>query len=457
MSTFDEVIETAARQLDDRGLLLDLHISQLAGGDKSLVDLVRKCLTTAGVAADRFGMGLARVGKAGVCVAAWRDGRLQAAQGNVLTAESEPEVVEQEVADWWLMSKGSVRGPWPLSQLIAMQTSQQLSLADLVRQGSRGPWLSPQQVAELAAAVPEVPPAVEVSPLSESPEPASPLLPRVEWKTLPGSHPQTSPKRAESIETNPLSSETPSAVAAVGDRRSDSTVRTRSKTALTGSSPDMAQIAALANSIAPEARRSNAALQTRSGVQVLTRPLFRSGIESFVAIVVSPFTIVGGRLLSDVRKLASLVLVPMLGAGALVALWWFWPPSTAAILSDFEAIHRQVQTLQRSKLSEAELAGALQPQRRRLQRIVHVLEGRATDEQSVHRELLLAGKHGLLVIVEYPRQSELFEEMYATHMKLAKMLNDGVELQATSQQPDAVIGTPPPSLPAADPGADVPQ
>ncbi len=446
MSTFEEAIEAAARQLDERGLLLDLQISQLAGADKPLVDLVRKSLTTAGVAEDRFGMGLARVGKPGVCVAAWRDGRLQAIDGNILTAEPEPDVTEQEVADWWLMSKGSVRGPWPMSQLIAMQQGQQLSLADLVRQGSRGPWLSPNQVAELATAVPAIPPVVEVPPLSTGLEPTSPLLPRAEWKGLSGSHQPAGPKRPEQLDLEPLPSGNHAIVAQ--ERRSDPATKTRPATASAGSSPNVAQITALANSIGAEPSRSSSALQTRSGNQVLTRPLFRSGIESFIGIVVSPFAIIGGRLLGDVRKLVSLLLVPMAGVAFVLACWWFWPPSSAGILREFEASRHQVEALKRSKMSNDQLVEALRPTRRRVYRLVRVLEGRATDQPSIHRELLLAGKHGLLVVLDHPQRSEMFEEMYALHARQARMLLDGVAPETAIQEAPSRSRR---GTPAADP------
>lgn len=435
MSTFEEVIEAAARQLDNRGLLLDLHVSQLAGGDKSLVDLVRKSLTAAGVAEDRFGMGLARVGKAGVCVAAWRDGRLQPADGNILTAEPEPAVSEQEVADWWLMSKGSVRGPWSMSHLIAMQQSQQLSLADLVRQGSRGPWLSPNQVAELAEAAPGLPPVVEVPSLPATLEPTSPLRPGTEWKPLPGSQQQAAPKRAEQVDCDPLPPR--KHPIAAHERRSDPDTTMKPATVSSGSSPNVAQITALANSIGVEPFKSNSALQTRSGNQVLTRPLFRSGIEAFVGIIVSPFAIIGGRLLGDVRKLVSRLLVPISGVAVVLALWWFWPPSSAGILREFEASRQQVEALKRSKMSNDQLVEALRPIRRRVLSLVRVLEGRATDQPSIHRELLLAGKHGLLVVLDHPQRSEMFEEMYALHARQARMLLDGVAPETAIQEAPA--------------------
>jgi len=411
-------------------------------------------------------MGLARAGKAGVCLAAWRDGRLQAADGNILTAEPEPEVTEQELAEWWLMSKGVIRGPWPASQLVAMSQAGQLSLADLVRQGGSGPWLNPSQVPELGIAPPDIPPVVEVPEISPQPAHVAPTLPDRAGTTSAGSRQPTAPMRAVPVDADALqpasrTSTTRESAAREHTARESKTspVEKSSPAAVsTGSSPNVTQIAAFANSIPAGTVRPTQPNRTTSDRPILTRPLFRSGIEAIVGVLVSPFSIVGGRLLSDLRKLASLLLVPVAGVAVLVAIWWFWPPSTASILRDFETVHRQVETLRRSKLSEAELTDALQPQRRRIQRIVRVLEGRAGDEQSVHSELLLAGKHGLLVIVEYPRRSEMFEEMYATHLKLARMLNDGVEIQKAvpPKKPD-VIGTQPASVAPTDAGTDAPQ
>lgn len=449
MSMYAEVMESAARQLDERGLLLDLHISQLAGGDKSLVDLIRNSLTKAGVAEDRFGMSLARVGKAGVCMAAWRDGRLQATDGNILTAEPEPDA-EQEPADWWLMSKGAVRGPWPMSQLIAMRQTRQLSIADLVREGTRGPWLNLSQIPELAALTPETPPMTAASHDSTSQPSPLPVIPPFERKLAPVSDRRARTNPAEQVETDPLRSGATAPPAK--DCLPDSVAKKLPTKEPAGSSPSVAQITALANSIAAESSQPNPTPPIRSAGRVRTRSLYRSGIETIIGAVFSPFTGIGERLLSDVRRLASLLLVPAAGVALVLGLWWFWPPSSAGILREFESSRQQVEALKRSKMSHDQLIEALRPTRRRVQRLVRVLESRATDQPSIHRELLLAGKHGLLVVLEHPQRSEIFEEMYALHARQARMLLDGVAPETAIQEaPSGLRQRQPIEMPVAAP------
>jgi hypothetical protein len=83
------------------------------------------------------------------------------------------------------------------------------------------------------------------------------------------------------------------------------------------------------------------------------------------------------------------------------------------------------------------------------------LERRATEEPSIHRELLLASKHALLVILDYPRSSSKFETLYDFHIKQAKAMLEGRPVEETIPYgPVDPVPLPASELPKAAPTTD---
>jgi hypothetical protein len=98
-----------------------------------------------------------------------------------------------------------------------------------------------------------------------------------------------------------------------------------------------------------------------------------------------------------------------------------------------------VKDLQLSRKPEAQLKKLLAPDRERVQGLIKVLERRASNSPSIHRELLTAGKHGLLVILDNPRKSDRFEGVYAIHIENAKRLLEGRPIEKPAQPPPAPV------------------
>lgn len=456
MSRFEQIIEAAARQLDERGLLLNLQITQLTGGDEALVTTIRRSLTAAGVAEDRFGMGLARVGRPGACMAAFHDGRLLESE-TPANSNSDP-AAEPEVADWWAMTNGSVRGPWSIRQLVSMREQNQLANSDLVRQGVRGAWLKPEEVEGLAAVpVPQSQPLpIPVEPAATSPDDTAECIPTVSMETPAEQPPQTNrehspagpdhsrPVQPASRDERPKAVDTdrrPTPAGLTTEHKTAEPVRVKSNPVSTASR----QYAAPSDN--PQSV-SDDSVPDREFVSRLksartTRHRGKS-IREILDVAVAPLATLlnsaGAQTSAGLRKLVlSGVLTPLIIVAAIWIGWSLWPPSSNTIYSEFAATHQYVDKLKTSKMSESQLASTLAPRRRRIQSMVKVLERRATDAPSIDRELLLAGKHGLLVILDYPHQSSTFEIMFETHMKQARLLLDGHTIEASlnpSPSPD---------------------
>ena len=168
MTTFDEAFPAAAKLLDERGLLLNAQLLRMVDGDDSLFRELREGLIFDGLAEDRFGVGLARIGPAGAKAVSTRTssrtesrdtaGSLEitfaAATEDSLSDEPSQSVttIREELvdADWWLMAGGVTRGPFNFAAMRVMRRRGEIAKMDLVRKGLRGQWQSPDDVAGLA-------------------------------------------------------------------------------------------------------------------------------------------------------------------------------------------------------------------------------------------------------------------------------------------------------------------
>ena len=165
MTTFDEAYDAAASWLDQRGLLLNSQLLQMVAGDEGLRDEVRAGLLSEGVAIDRYGIGLIRGEQPIPC----RAPRSDEGPSEVLFAEATDASLEERFqetgpvsdesaeAEWWLMAGGATRGPFTLESLQRLRQRGDVADTHLVRQGERGLWRSPHDVAELAEVENEIP------------------------------------------------------------------------------------------------------------------------------------------------------------------------------------------------------------------------------------------------------------------------------------------------------------
>lgn len=176
MPTFDEAFPAAAKLLDERGLLLNAQLLRMVDGDESLFSEVREGLIFDGLAEDRFGVGLARIGPAGARASSNRtrsqtESREAAGPIEITFAAVTDDLVSEEPshavaprseesaeADWWLMGGGSTRGPFRFSTLRVMRRRGEIAQTDLVRHGVRGLWQSPDEVPGLADVSDVIPP-----------------------------------------------------------------------------------------------------------------------------------------------------------------------------------------------------------------------------------------------------------------------------------------------------------
>lgn len=163
MTTFDEAYDAAASWLDERGLLLNSQLLQLAAGDETLRNEVREALLSEGVARDRYGVGLVRGEQPIRRLASPRDlddeesaeitfaEAVTSQETNDLsrgesTQTSDSSLKESVAVDWWLMASGVTRGPFAFEALQRMRQRGEIADMYLVRQGERGLWRSPHDV-----------------------------------------------------------------------------------------------------------------------------------------------------------------------------------------------------------------------------------------------------------------------------------------------------------------------
>lgn len=412
MSTYEQVIEFAARQLDQRGLLLDRQIAQLAHGDGELLQLVRQRLTAAGVAEDRFGMGLARVGRPGVCIAALNDGRLVDSPNDDVhfsSTDSDDAADSPATAEWWLMSDGDVRGPWTIPQLITMCRRKDLSMSDLVRRGTRGMWLKPGDVVELADVAPEFE--------------TQPIMPAAETHAyVTANQPSSKVDRDISVGAAVVTTALePTDGGGVNEVTADDSPPG-------GKSTNLPTIGAAEGRIPPVQRPPVVAVG--SGISRPTRSMRSSGDQLGFKAVLEALSGIPSLLIAALRRfIASTAGTLFVTAVALVialqGILWLWPPSSATIIKEFDVVHARVKDLKLSRKPDEQLKVDLAADRTRIERLVAILQGRASEAPSVHRELLMAGKHGLLVMLDHPRNSDRFERLYVLHIEQAKRLLEG--------------------------------
>jgi hypothetical protein len=207
MTTFDEAFPAAARLLAERGLLLNAQLLKAVDGDEALFREVREGLIFDGLAEDRFGVGLARIGAPEVKVSA-RPSRGDSDPSSVRFAPAPDSTssnhdsttdnrrdLEPDENDWWLMAGGVTRGPWKFETLRVMRRRGEIAKMDLVRQGLRGLWRSPIDVDGLKDVSDVV--------LPKKPPDANPVDSQV-WFASPGASVDQRPARSAVADREPI-------------------------------------------------------------------------------------------------------------------------------------------------------------------------------------------------------------------------------------------------------------
>lgn len=385
MPRFDQIIALAVEQLDKRGLLLDRQLSLWTEGDDHLLREVRDCLIAAEVAEDRFRMGLARVVSPGDCRLALLAGRLKSvSQHQTSPAPVESLTSDPDGSDWWVMTNGTIRGPWTIDHVRTMFHHHELSTSDLLRKGPRGAWLKPHEVAAM------VDPAWMVI-NSEHVEPSA--------GTEADSGSQSD--SADGLVQHPLGADAPAE---------------NSSTHLTGPTsipPPIADDEATEEaSLSPSLRRLT---QERWKIDLMTNlfPTVWAVFRHFDWHIVHSWR--GSRIL--------LIAMTLLG---LLVVWQNWPPTSRTIIREFEDIHLHIQTLKATRRADSQLQKDMAADRQRIQRRMDLLQRRVSRREPIHSELLMVGQRALLPMLDQPRNFDSFENLYQHHMRRAKGFLDGL-------------------------------
>ena len=228
MTTFDEAFPAAATLLDERGLLLNAQLLRMVDGDDSLFRELREGLIFDGLAEDRFGVGLARIGPAGAKGTSTRTSSRTESRDAVSSLEvtfatatddlvsdessqsADPRSAEPAEADWWLMGSGITRGPFRFAALRVMRRRSEIAQMDLVRHGVRGLWQSPDEVPGLADVTDVILPAepmsnatASLSSPSVARSPSLPLASSQEFAGIPSVGERPVSPKAKQVEPPP--------------------------------------------------------------------------------------------------------------------------------------------------------------------------------------------------------------------------------------------------------------
>ena len=375
--TLDEAIQAATTLLEQRGQLLNMHLIRLVEGDKDLFREVRERLIQDGLAEERSGAGLARIGAATKDRSDVSAGSSVDIGGN-FASSGRSSAFRQ--ADWWLMTSGAIRGPLDLAELCHLRRSGKIMPADVVRHGTQGLWRQPDDVPELAASKPDP---------VQRPKSFRIRDRRIaEWESDsigPGgrgrSESTKNPYRIAAMAVPPEDNET------TNDRR-----------------PDFAAVDENVATIepAPVSKRFIPAEEILSlGNQ--KRPGWLGRSWNLMA------DLVGGS-----RRLA-LLLLTIISAGSFL-FWWWQPPPSRTIYNEFVACRAAIMKLQDRRAKRSDWAPVVERYRPRVQSLVDRLKTRATDRNPIQKSLYLAGMQGLLPLLENPVDPTAAERLFAQHI-----------------------------------------
>lgn len=482
MTTFDEAFPTAAGLLDERGLLLNAQLLKVVEGDEALFRELREGLIFDGLAEDRFGVGLARIGPPGARASTRRsrdsadssDVTFAAAPGSSSTGESpaadERRDEEPDENDWWLMAGGVTRGPWKFETLRVMRRRGEIAQMDLVRQGVRGLWCSPSEVDGLrdvsdvvlpdrlvdASPVPVATPAPVVSPgltiaqrfvrnaAADSEPVTGRAIAKVEpsldsgddevefflWESGHAVGPVSRSTLSERLSDGRLNADDFVQVGQDGEwqpvsmalnvRRASLRIPVRPNDSA-DSQPDVLRNSP---SQAGAARRSNGGGSAAKSPTSTTTKGTRAAKQP-PARVASRTAI--GRVwqqVSDIVGGPGRLRAIVFAVAAVIALivWWRQPPSARTIHREFAACHQKMKELRERRAGPSDWSAALSRERPRIRVLMDGLKKRAGAARPAEQELMWAGQYGLLELLKNPKDATDFERLFADHMSRAERL-----------------------------------
>lgn len=377
MMTLDEAVREADRLLAQRGQLLNGHLLRLVDGDKDLFRDVRERLIHDGIAEDRSGVGLARI-------------EHPASDPNPPSA-----ALMSTVAEWWVMSAGTTRGPFTLADLCRMRRAGQVKTADVVRCGDQGRWQDPDQVPELFAAKPVVEPipgSFRIGERLSAEREAYGTDSRKGFPSLqsPGKRELISPENSRVPLEDPMSASNPQSGFEV-DVESD----------LETASPVL--VPRDSSRFVPPEEILSLAKQRQPG-------WLKRGWNIAADHV-------GG---NDRLKI---VLAGVVAIG-LLYYWWNQPPAAQTIFNEFTACRAAILKLQDRRAKRSEWAPVVDRYRPRIQSLVNSLRSRASDRYPLQQALHAAGSLGLLPLLENPMDPTSAERAYDQYMATASQLLD---------------------------------
>lgn len=478
MATFEEAFPAAIRELDERGLLMNVHLLRLADSDEALSRDVRNALLNEGLAQDRYGVGLAQSADFKT-ISTQVFSRLEAPYHEPAAPE---EVVFASLSDdgWWLMSGGMTTGPFTLEAIGQMRRRGEILKSDLIRQGERGMWQAvdvstDDQVLPTTPAVGRksisifetsprrTPPKSEEQSVRDSAFPevtpaASPpmasqagLLPMETddsaqyflWKSGQRSGPISRAELKSQLETGLLNADDfvqsgrdggwQPVLLALGSRQTperpspwkidlervtqEIAQRSSTKPTRTGS-----ESSAPASAPPSDSAQKSAAVAGPAAAKQMKPPR--------PAMTTSPL-INGWRLAAQrvggQNRLRG--MIGLLAAILAVLVWWRQPPSAQVLYEQIQTAHGRLESVRRQPGAPEKLAKIASEELPRMRALRVGLKQRASASNPALQELLWACDFGILPLLEHPQGSPENELLYANHMgrALRAIDPDGVD------------------------------
>lgn len=371
--TLDEAFQTAAQLLIQRGQLLNGHLLRLVEGDKELFREVRERLIQQGIAEDRAGVGLAVVDTEDVPEAQVFESGLDSGFGSGDSGEGSSAAQTPET-DWWLMKKGVAAGPMELHELCELCRKGEVDVADVVRHGASGLWISVDSIPEFAAARRGLDSRAAAVIRKRQHQAAS--------RQVADQGPSATKSTSGVYPVAPVI--LPDEVIGGGDGRKRN--------------PDETTPATKERFLLPE-RDWSIAKHPRFG-------MFRRAANSVVHLAGGP------------RQFTAILLVCAL-CGA-VYYWWQLPPSNADIQQEFTSCAKAIRKLRERRSGRndwSEMQAYYQP---RIQAIAARLKPYSSDRYPIQKSLYLAATQGLLPMIEYNADYTRLDLAFDKHMEDAQ-------------------------------------
>jgi hypothetical protein len=377
--TFEEAFQSARQLLDQRGQLMNVHLLRVVERDEELFREVREALIRDGIAEDRSGVGLVKIE---VVVAATADGRSRYSfkvGSDQFDAGMEIPESANQVAEWWVMSRGQTNGPFTLAALCQKRRSGELGLGDVVRQGETGNWLQPSTVPLLSSFAP--PQTIDVrllglrNKLKDS---------RNQFSAKPTSPSESSPEEEPRSEI-PLKEKTQS---------SENYLQTEP--------------------VSPEQQAS----ETGEGREIYVPPekIWSLGHRTRRGWIRRGWNLVADLVGGEKRLRIGLVATALSIA---FVYWWMQPPAPGEILSEFKSCYSAIQKLRDKRAPRSEYDPVVA---RYLPRVRFMVERLRFSRGQAQRELFLAGSDGLIPLLGHPKDPYEAEIKFEQHFETARQL-----------------------------------